>query len=229
MGRVVTIDGPAGVGKSTAARELSNRLGWLYLDSGSLYRATAWVAMKMGLDTGTPQGRHQAVLMLAEAIHFERTDDGVTRLLVGDEEPGGELRTDTMARGASEVARDRNVRISLLPVQQGVGLAGNVVAEGRDMGTVVFPLADVKFFLIADAEVRAQRRVVEFESRGQTVSIDEVLDEMTQRDTRDRTREVSPLVPAEDAVIVDTGHLGIEEVVDVLFAHVRERISQIGR
>lgn len=227
MGHVVTIDGPAGVGKSTAARGLAGRLGWLYLDSGSLYRATVWLADHLGLQVQTPEGRRAASIQLGRCIRFTADDRGQTRLMLGTEEPGQELRSDEMARRASIVAADPQVRSSLLPVQRAVGQGGDVVAEGRDMGTVVFPDADVKFFLTADAHIRAARRVNEYESRGTSVDRESVLEEMVQRDTRDETREVSPLIPAQDAIIVDTGPLGVEEVQDVLERYIIERLHGI--
>lgn len=229
MGRVVTIDGPAGVGKSTAAKALARRLGWLYLDSGSLYRAVAWIALGRGLDPGTAEGRRAAVEELAGAVRFVRDASGETRLMVGTREPGEELRTDAVARSASQVATDSRVRGGLLPVQRGVAEDGDVVAEGRDMGTVVFPQAEMKFFLTAPARVRARRRLLEFESGGRAVDPQEVMDEMMQRDDRDVTREVSPLVPAADAVLVETGSLDAEEVVEELATHVHRRFPELDR
>ncbi len=228
VGHVVTIDGPAGAGKSTAARALAVRLGWFYLNSGALYRAVAWNASRLGLDPGRAGERLEAARDLAGSIRFERDADGLTRIRVGDAIPGEDLMTEAIAEGASIVAGDQNVRDLLLPVQRRAGRSGGVVAEGRDMGTVVFPGADVKFFIDADVEVRAQRRFLEYASRGESVPREEILVDIEERDERDRTRPVSPLRPAEDAVTIDTSDLGAEEVVERLFEHVASVIGDVG-
>jgi len=228
VGRVVTIDGPAGVGKSTAAQGLAVRLGWFYLNSGALYRAVAWNASRLGLDPAGPGDRLEAARDLAGRIRLERDDDGHTRILVGDAVPGEALQTEEIAEGASMVARDQDVRDVLLPVQRGAGRSGDVVAEGRDMGTVVFPDAEVKFFLDADVEIRAQRRFLEYESKGRAISREEILVDITQRDERDRTRSASPLRPAGNAVTIDTTDLGAEEVVERMLEHVASVIAGMG-
>ncbi len=228
VGHVVTIDGPAGAGKSTAARRLAVRLGWFYLNSGALYRAVAWNAARLGLDAGRPGDRLQAARDLARSIRFERDGDGLTRIRVADAIPGEDLLTEAIAEGASIVARDLNVRDVLLPVQRGASRSGNVVAEGRDMGTVVFPGADVKFFVDANVEVRAQRRFLEYESKGESVSREEILVDIEERDERDRTRSASPLRPADDAVTIDTTDLGAGEVVERMFEHVASVIGDVG-
>lgn len=226
MGFVVTIDGPAGVGKSTAARGLAARLGWFYLNSGDLYRAVAWNAVRLGLDPASAGDRLEAARDLAGSIRLERDDEGLTRLLVGDVEPGDALRTDDIAEAASVVARDVEVRNTLLPVQKAAARGGSVVAEGRDMGTVVFPDADVKFFVDADVEVRARRRALEFRQRGRDATYEEILEDMRERDERDRMRAVSPLRPAGDAVEVDTSAIDAGEVIARLVAHVEARIPE---
>jgi cytidylate kinase len=228
VGRVVTIDGPAGAGKSTAARGLAVRLGWFYLNSGALYRAVAWNAGRLGLDPARPEDRLEAARDLASSIGFERDEDGLTRIRVGDDVPGEALMTEAIAEGASLVARDQSVRDLLLPVQRRAAHAGDVVAEGRDMGTVVFPDASVKFFVDADVEVRAQRRHHEYESKGEAVSREEILADIAQRDERDRTRDASPLRPAGDAVTIDATHLAPTEVVDRMLGHVAAVHADLG-
>jgi cytidylate kinase len=228
VGRVVTIDGPAGAGKSTAARGLAVRLGWFYLNSGALYRAVAWNAGRLGLDPARPQDRLEAARDLAGTIGFERDGEGLTRIRVGDTVPGEALLTETIAEGASLVARDQHVRDVLLPVQRQAARTGDVVAEGRDMGTVVFPDAPVKFFVDADVEVRAQRRHREYASKGERVSREEILADIAQRDERDRTRSASPLRAAADAVTIDTTHLAPAEVVDRMLGHVAAAHADVG-
>jgi len=228
VGRVVTIDGPAGAGKSTAARGLAARLGWFYLNSGALYRAVAWNAGKLGLDPARPDDRLQAARDLAGCIGFEMDGEGLGRIRVGETVPGEALMTEAIAEGASLVARDQRVRDVLLPVQRRAARSGDVVAEGRDMGTVVFPVAAVKFYIDADVEVRAQRRRLEYESRGDRTSRGEILADIAQRDERDRTRSASPLRPADDAVTIDTTHLSPDEVVDMMLGHVAAAHADVG-
>jgi cytidylate kinase len=223
VGYVVTIDGPAGVGKSTAARGLARRLDWFYLNSGSLYRAVAWNASRTGLD---PRAAAQD---LAARITFERGPDGDTILVVGSERPGQALRTEEIGESASLLARDQEVRGILHPVQRSATRFGDLVAEGRDMGTVVFPEALVKFFLDADVQVRARRRSLELENRGVKVDRTEIRTEIAERDARDRTRDVSPLRPAPGAVLVDTSKLSIEDVIAKLAAEVTARLTKTER
>jgi len=224
VGHVVAIDGPAGAGKSTIARGLARRLGWFYLDSGSLYRATAWHMRRLGLDPRLGEDRIRAAREIADRVVFRADGSGCTRVLVGDSDPGDELRTDEMAEAASVIAGDQEVREVLHAVQQGSRRSGNVVAEGRDMGTVVFPDAEVKIYLDARVETRAQRRLLEYRAKGLETDLDAVLAEMKERDDRDMMRAVSPLRAAEDATVVDTSDLGIDDVIEVLVRLVKARI-----
>jgi len=212
---IVAIDGPSGVGKSTVAKLIAARLSYMYLDSGALYRAVAWKA----LTTGTDPTDSDAIRGLCATTKLEvsSTVGGGMVVEVDDQVLGDELRTPEVSMAASQVAALPEVRAWLLPVQQSFGRqtgAPGLVAEGRDMGTRVFPQAPVKFFLEAAAAERARRRHAEFVGAGQVAELAETQRELEARDRRDRTRESAPLTAAPDAVIIDTGRLTIEEVVE---------------
>jgi cytidylate kinase len=208
---VVAIDGPAGAGKSTAARSLSQRLGYTFLDTGALYRAVALVARRRGV--GWSEGGALGELTLALDLHFE-PDGAVNRVFVGDAEVTQEIREHEISEGASRVSAHPEVRAALLEVQRAIGRTARVVAEGRDTGTVVFPDADAKFFLTAPAIVRARRRAAELAAAGRVTDLAEVLRDIETRDARDSTRPVAPLRKAADAIEIDSGALRPGEVVD---------------
>jgi len=212
---VVAIDGPAGAGKSTVARGLAKALQYAFVDTGALYRAVAFIADASGISWDDGPALAQAVLR--HAFHF--TADGTLHM---DGVPlGGEIRTSHISSGASAVARHPEVRTCLLDVQRGLGREGGVVLEGRDIGTVVFPDAEVKFFLVATVAERARRRWLELREKGESISLAEVEAAQEARDLADMTREVAPLRQAEDAVEVPCDHLSAAEVV----AHMRDYIA----
>lgn len=220
-GLIIAIDGPAGAGKSTVAKLLAARLGYLYLDTGALYRAVAWKVRQRGLN---PEDR-AAVAALLPATTVEMTGvDGTMRVMVDGRDVTGELRTPEVTACASVVSLIPAVREWLLPIQRAIGAAGAVVAEGRDIGTKVFPAAQVKFFLEADAEVRAVRRHQELVAAGRPVALDETREALSTRDSRDRTREVAPLVPAPDARHIDTSATPPEQVVDRMMAVIAAKL-----
>lgn len=216
---VIAIDGPAGVGKSTAARMLARRLGFLLVDTGALYRALALVADEVGVSWD--DGPALARLAEASSIDLGADEQGLTRVLIDRADRSLDIRTPHISMGASAVSRHPEVRAALLGMQRRLGQVGGVVLEGRDIGTVVFPDAEVKVFLTASPEVRAQRRYDELTGRGEAVSFEETLSEVVQRDHQDSTREVAPLRAAEDAVIIDTSGLDVVAVV--------ERIHELAR
>lgn len=218
---IVAIDGPAGVGKSTAAKSLAARLGYLYLDTGALYRATAWAVIESGLDPADAT----AVAALLPSLSLQMPiHDGAVTVLVNGKDVTGELRTPGVSAAASVVSAVPAVRAWLLPIQREIGASGAVVAEGRDMGTKVFPSADVKFFLEADPNVRAQRRHRELVTAGHSGALEETSAELANRDTRDRSRAVAPLVPAADARHIDTSNLSATEVVDEMMAVIAAKL-----
>jgi cytidylate kinase len=211
VAKVITVDGPAGSGKSTVSRLLAARLKLLYLDTGAMYRAVALQALREGADLRDRQkiGR----LCRDLDLHF-KTSDGATRLFLGSEDISAAIRSPEMDMLSSAVSAIREVREAMTLLQRKMAAQGGVVAEGRDMGTVVFPDADCKFFLDADPRIRAGRRYRERVERGEGVSREEVEKELRKRDVQDMTRALAPLVPAEDAVILDTTHMTVEQVVE---------------
>jgi CMP/dCMP kinase len=220
VGFVVAIDGPAGAGKSTVARALARGLGYTFLDTGALYRTVAFAARERQI----PRTDVRALGLLAQTltIDFLRQGEQV-RVLADGRDVTDVIRTQEASEGASQVSAVPEVRAGLLEAQRRVAATANVVAEGRDVGTVVFPSAQAKFFLVANPETRARRRMLELQGRGQPAVLADVLAEMRLRDERDSGRAIAPLRRADDALEIDTSELTPEAVVERMAKVVRER------
>ncbi|MBS0194050.1 MAG: (d)CMP kinase [Proteobacteria bacterium] len=209
---VLTIDGPSGSGKGTISRIVATRLGWHYLDSGALYRVVGYAAGRDGADVAD----HAAMAALAErtVIRFVTSGDAEPRVLVDGVDATDAIRTETAGAAASAIAAIPVVRNALLARQHAFRAPPGLVADGRDMGTVVFPDAPCKVFLTASADQRAQRRYKQLKEKGLSVSMDDLLCEILARDARDAERAVAPLKPASDAVLIDTTDVPVERVVE---------------
>jgi len=219
---VITIDGPAGVGKSTVSKCLAERLHYRYLDTGALYRAIAWKVQQAQLDASDLAGIE--LLLSRTSLQLIAEQEGFSIRVDGQPVIQGELRTPVISQLASSIAVLPIVRDWLLPIQQEAGKAGAVIAEGRDMGTRVFPEADCKFFLEADVNVRAKRRHQELAEKGQSVHLNTVRDEMVQRDTRDRNRAVDPLRPAPQAIMIETSQQSVDDVVGKMMGIIADHL-----
>lgn len=219
----MAIDGPAGAGKSTVTRKVAERLGYVIVDTGALYRVVALAAEQagVGFDDEARASALAEALVAENAVQLRRGTDGAQQVLLRGQDVSRSIRTQTLGQGASKVSAHPGVRKALLELQRSQGRAGGVVLEGRDIGTVVFPDAEAKFYLTASVEVRAQRRRDELAARGTPPSLQEVLSEVAERDRRDSTRPVAPLRQAEDAKLVDSSTLSIEQVVEQIVAAVK--------
>lgn len=218
---VLAIDGPAGAGKSTISRLVAARFGWTYLDTGAMYRAVTLLALEqgIGLDDGDALGQ----LARHAEITFQPGPEGAPRVFAGCREVTDEIRTPEVTAAVSEVSAHAAVRAAMVGRQRQAGGAGDVVVDGRDIGTVVFPDAEVKIFLTASVAERARRRRLELMERGVEVSRERMEQEITVRDDYDSSREVAPLRAAGDAVMLDTTDLGIGQVVDRVVEIVDQR------
>jgi cytidylate kinase len=227
----IAIDGPAGSGKSSVARRVAAVLGYLYLDSGAMYRALALKA----LERRVPLGGEEQLEALAKDTHIElkpptpelEAAGAKNRVFLDGREVTREIRTSEVAQAASRLATIAGVRRVLVAEQQRAGSGGGIVMEGRDIGTVVFPAAELKVFLDASPEVRAERRWKEHQEKGESLTLAEVVEEVRERDRRDRERKVSPLVRASDAVLVDNTAMGIEETARLIVMLACEREKEL--
>ena len=221
---VITIDGPSGAGKGTAARLVAEQLGWHLLDSGAIYRVLAVATQYHNL---TIDDEEPLIPIAAHLdVQFEISKEGESKVILEGEDVTNSIRTEEIGAIASKVAAFPRVREALLRRQRAFKVSPGLVADGRDMGTVVFTSAPVKVFLTASAEERAERRFNQLKEKGFDVKIGRLLDDIRQRDERDENRKVAPLVPAEGALIVDSTELSIDEVVSKILSFTNEKLTQ---
>lgn len=219
----IAIDGPAGSGKSTLAKMVAERLGFTYLDTGAMYRAITYLAIKKGIvDDEEAVGKY--VLGLDVTLNFE---NGTTSVFVNDTEVTDFIRTPEVNGKVSEIAAMPAVRKELVRMQRQMGENGNVVAEGRDQTTIVFPDADLKIYLTADVDVRTERRYKEYSEKGIVIDIEEVKENLKKRDKIDSSRAVGPLMKAENAIEVDTSKLSVDEEFEILIENIKKKIKKL--
>jgi len=218
---VIAVDGPGGAGKGTLCFSLATQLRWHMLDSGALYRVTAQAASDAGLDFAD----EGALVSIAEGldVEFLPAAEGLTRVVLAGRDITDAIRTETCGNKASQVAAMESVRAALLDRQRRMARAPGLVADGRDMGTVVFPEASLKIFLTASAEARAKRRQAQLLARGESATLARLLETIEERDARDRNRAASPLMPAADAIVVDSTGVPAQEVLDTVLSEARNR------
>ena len=219
----IAIDGPAGAGKSTIARRLAKELGYYYVDTGAIYRTVAYFMDLLGVSPKDVDGVERYIDELT--IEIEYDEEGVQHMIMNGMDVSGDIRTQDISQKASLVSAHAVVRDVLLDMQRNVAKKHNVIMDGRDIGTVVLPGADVKIFLTADPEVRAKRRYDELIAKGQKADLPTILKEIKQRDYQDSHRAIAPLKQAKDAVLVDTSNLDIEGVVSAIRQIVGEKIG----
>ncbi len=219
---IIAIDGPAGAGKSTVAKRLAKELGYTYMDTGAMYRAFAWRVMEERIDLGDEKELER---ILKETRIELMEDNGRLRVFLNGLDVTDQIRTPELSQMASKVSTLKMVRKRMVELQRAIGFQGGVVAEGRDIGTVVFPGADVKIYLDASPRERARRRFEELKGQGKEVILVETLKEMDERDRRDKGRAVAPLCKAEDAIVIDSTHFGVNGVVERIMKEIKNKMA----
>ncbi|HXY54806.1 MAG TPA: (d)CMP kinase [Nitrospirota bacterium] len=216
-GLVIAIDGPSGAGKSTTARLLAERLGYIYIDTGAMYRSIGWKAKREGID---PEDEEGLADLCARTVVTIKKDNKDPKIFVDGIDVSGEIRTPDMGMMASAVSKSPAVRARLLTLQRELGKSGGVVMDGRDIGTVVFPEADMKFYLDASVEERGRRRFVELKAKGMDVDRARITQEIRDRDRQDSGRKIAPLRQADDALLIDSSEMSIDDVLDRMISEI---------
>lgn len=221
---IIAIDGPAASGKSTTAQRLARRLGYVYLDTGAMYRACALQAKLSGISLAD----EQAVQLMLKNLDIRiQASTEKNSIFLSNQDVSEDIRANDISKLASDISALPAVRYRMVELQREMAAAGGVILDGRDIGTFVFPDADLKFFLTASPEIRARRRWLELQKKGLAKDYEEVLKELEERDRNDANRALAPLSVAADAIVVDTGAMSVEEQVDTLYAAVRSRLEGI--
>ncbi len=218
----IAIDGPSGAGKSTLSRALAQKLDYIYVDTGAIYRSVGLYAVEHGVDPSDEEAVARILPLVCVEMKYV---DGLQRMFLCGRDVTAEIRKPEISQAASAISAIPLVRAHLLNMQRELAADNNCIMDGRDIGTVVLPDAAVKIFLSASAEERARRRWLELQAKGETISFEKVLAEMKERDLRDAGREAAPMVPAEDAVLVDTTELDFEQSLDLLYRLILERLA----
>lgn len=217
----IAIDGPAGAGKSTIAKTVSKNLGYIYVDTGALYRTVGLNALRLGKDTKSKEEVVPTLKGLEVSLRFV---DGEQRVFLGEEDVSTAIRQNEVSMAASNVSAIPEVRSFLFDLQRDIAKKNNCIMDGRDIGTVVLPDAQIKIYLTASPEARADRRFKELTEKGQTVNYDVILKEIKERDYQDMHREIAPLKQAEDAILVDTTALNLEESINYMISVIKEKL-----
>lgn len=220
----VAIDGPSGAGKSTIARRIASDLGYVYIDTGAMYRTLAYKAISMGTDI--KQSPDEVIAILPETNISIAYQDGLQRMILDGKDVTDFIRTPEVSMGASAVSAIPEVRSWLLDYQRNLAKENNCLMDGRDIGTVVLPFANVKIFLTASSEARAKRRYDELVEKGENVTFQEVLNDMIKRDSDDSSRACAPLKQADDAILVDTSNLSFEESVQKIKSIISDKVGE---
>ncbi|MCL5035414.1 MAG: (d)CMP kinase [Bacteroidetes bacterium] len=215
---LIAIDGPAGSGKSTTARLVARRLGYVYVDTGAMYRAMTYKV----LTSGANPADEAAVVKLSRDTRISLVDGGELKVMLDGQDVTEAIRSEEVTKSVSLVSSYNEVRVLMVEKQRQIGAAGGCVVDGRDIGTVVFPHADLKFYMVADIAERARRRQVELSGTGVDLPVEQVVQELKERDFKDSTRETSPLKKADDAIEIDTTNLTIDEQVEIILSYARE-------
>ena len=215
-GPIITIDGPSGVGKSTISRRVAAHCGFTYLDTGAMYRAVAWFLAKQGIDIDDSEAVESVLDQINITLLPATTEDSDVGVQLNQEDISAQIRTPEISMIASTVSALPGVREKLTALQRQIGSRGRVVAEGRDMGTVVFPEASNKFYLDATPEARARRRALQLRERGEAVDTRKLLEMTIARDKQDSERALAPLKKADDAILIDTTHLNVDQVFEAI-------------
>ncbi|MBQ2603778.1 MAG: (d)CMP kinase [Acutalibacteraceae bacterium] len=219
----VAIDGPSGAGKSSVSKEAAKRLGFIHVDTGALYRSLAYAAMKNDVDINDEISLKKMLNMTKISIEFK---DGTQNVFVNQENVNDKIRTEQVSKAASDISKIPMIRAFLLDLQRDLANENNVVMDGRDIGSVVLPNADVKIFITASPEQRAERRYKELLAKGEKVVYNDILEKLVYRDHQDTHREIAPLKPCENAVIIDTSELDFSQSVNAVLDTIREKYKQ---